>query len=380
MTSHHQDSPGPTVHHGTSNQSGTRSGIADDDIDPTVFALATTLPMSCFPIDNVQQNAHSGPIADKPNPTRSNTPHGSTSRHDIISMPSYFPNLCPGSDWVDYVGRFNLIPPMSASTVSSDWPSNWSSSEPSTDRGMSRTFGAMPQSSGVARLASADGYPNTPCDSDLLAYSIGTEEQYQLEFAWNDLIACDFGSDISQSFARNYESQLPYNVFTPGLSIDSCGSHSFKVPRAFQEPCLPTAAVSPTSTILSQQPAPPFSTNQMTPPYSPNHIDKDVDDFLNELGSTINWDDVVAPGFEGPGTNAMGITSSPYVNGGGEATMPGCAQHYSPEYEQHVDTLSQDDWEREFVGGDPTGSPSVSELLGEPNYDLRSLSSLDLDL
>lgn len=354
-------------------QSRASSEMTNEGFDPVLFALATALPMSCFPIDNVHPSARYGAPEDNRYQDRSTIHYSSTCCDSVTPFPSYLQNRCCGRCRMNAEYLFDSMPPLSASTVSSGWRSNWSSSEPATEFGIAGTFDAMPLSRSHGHFSPSQSYPTAPCNFEIFPDYLDIVAQDQPEHAWNGFASCDLGSAVPEQFGQAVEGQMPYTVISSGLSLDPFAEISHDVP---ENGLLPAAGLSPASDLVQQYTKVPPSTGLITPDYSPSHIDKEVDAFLDELAGVINWNDV-EPGDEDPEINHMDIADQ-HTNGVDDTSLLGHRQQQAQQLDQVVAADSQDIWERELLAAASEISPAFGELLDDDNHYLRSPSSLDL--
>ncbi len=350
------------------------SGIANEGLDPTMFALATILPMSCFPIDSVHPSARYGATEDDSYGLQDYADYGTTSGDDMRSLPSYDSDHCLGRYGMNDADLLDQMPPLSASTVSSDSSSNWFSSDPAPEFGFGETFDttALSPSDGVSvilgRYSSA---------ADLTVNSLGIAAREQLEYGWNAWALFNLGSAVSHQPSQPIESQSQSNALLLGFSTNSSTTFPFDMAAAFQASSSLAMAASPASELLRRQPAIPSSTELLTPENSPNHIDKEVDDFLDELANVIDWDSAEL-NIQYPETNTMDFVDPQCTNMMNPAPSPGYDQGQGQELGLHGTAYSHDSWEDESTCGDVEFSPSFTELLNEQDHRLLRLSSDDL--
>lgn len=337
------------------------------DLDPTLFALATTLPMSRFPIDDVDPSARYGPAEDTSRRIQRNACYDIMPRHHAISSPTNMPDLCPGSDWMNNED-FNSLPPLSASTSSSDWTSDWSANEPAPGFGVSCGFDAMPLSSGSIPSFLPGSYTSA---LDLFIDNFGLVAQGQLDYGWDELAPFELGLVMPKSALRGVGNQMPCSALSPGLFTNEFSGISFDTPGACQYSCLPTAPATPAAEQPPLLPGFPLPEDDLYPDRPFDNIGIEVDDFLNELGNTINWDSAVS--------SARDRTeNSDHPN---EPPGTSMARHEDQRQEPspHDSAYSQHDWEHEFLAGDPEVFPdSIEVLLGEDEDCLLNPTSLDL--
>ena len=315
------------THSVTEDQIRTPFEIADDAIDSTLFALATILPMSSFPVDNVHPSQRYGATGNRSYRVRCRAQYGSARRHNMMPFPPSSQNQFFGRHGMIDEGLCHSMPSLSASTISSGLGSNWSSSNPATDFGSTGTFDAIQVSSNQS----------APCASDFLPDSLRIMTQGRPEYAWNEFSSSIFGTDSPQQPLQPAKGHMPYDNPFSGPSLDHCAGIPFDILRTFQHASFPGANTSPGLEVLPQQNAFPLTTKYLSPQYSPNNIDREVGDFLDDLGHIIDWDKI-EPCFKDPGSSDV-----------------------------HMAVCSQDTWERGSLSGDAEVSLGFNELLDEDN-------------
>jgi hypothetical protein len=278
-----------------------RSGPASDVLDPSLFALATILPMGCFPIYNVHPSARYGDMGHKHRRGKSNALYAGMPCNGTMSFPPNIQTQFPGTYRTNNADRFDSMPPLSASTVSSDWISNWSSSEPVAGLGIFGNLDAVPLSGSHAPFAVPKSYPKSTYDPDSLANSFDIVASGQLDNARTQLASCDPTIRMPHHLIQSVESQMLFDGLSSGLSIDLCGGAPSENQSDFQNTFPPAATVSSASELL---PARLFSTGYPSPDHPPSHVDREVDSFLDELANVIDWDNI-EPRVEDPQTNRV---------------------------------------------------------------------------
>jgi hypothetical protein len=332
-----------------------RSGPVDDVLDPSLFALATILPMGCFPTHNVHPSARYGVIGHKPRPGKGNAQYAGIHCNDTMSFPQKIQTQFPGTYRINDADWLGSMPPLSASTVSSDWISNWPSSEPVAGLKISGNLDAVPLSSSYAPFAVPKTYSNSTYDPDSRVNGFNIVASGQLDNAWTRLASCDPAILVPHHLIQSVQSQMLFDGLSSGLSIDLCGGAPSEIQSDFQNTFPPAANVSSASDLL---PARPFSTGYPSPDHSPSHVDQEVDFFLDELANVIDWDNV-EPSAEDPQTNRVDSFISQQNNSMNRTPISEYGAYESLGLDVYGASYAEDFGED---GEDAEFSPSFTEL------------------
>jgi hypothetical protein len=289
MPYHYRQKHFPDASHRTgqiAEQKSRSSEMTTKGFDPALFALTTALPMSCFPIDNVHLSERYGPMKPKRNQVRSNTYHDSMCVNGTTPFPLPVEARCSCNCRMHDELIFDSIPPLSGSTISSGWRSNWPSHEHVADHGMPGTFHARRQSRGDIDFGLSESYPSVPYNAETSAGNFATVVHDQAECAWNEPASCYCGTLPHQS-VQSLNSQIPCDALSSFLPINYPADRSYD-----ENALLPAPGLFPTSSLLQHHAFISPLASRMTPEHPPGHIDQEVTDFLDKLADTINWDDI----------------------------------------------------------------------------------------
>ena len=349
------------------------SEIRTNGLDQTLFDLATTLPMSCFPNDNVHPSARYGEPENKRYRLRKNTHYGTSCCHDMVSLASHIHDPYAGSHRVNNKDLFDLLPPLSASTISSDWSSN----EPATVYGPAGRFDPMPRYGDNSYFALPTCPRSTPYNTGVFADSIDIMAQNQNESAWNDLVSVGFCSATHREDIQFIENHMPWNPVASGLSSGLSVGNRHEA-AAHQPTSYKTAAVPATSDLLPQHSVVPLSVDRLTPEYSPKHIEDQVDNFLDDLADGINWNNE-DPNLEYSETNDMCTTHPLHPSDEIAEQLPEAHQNQTEEPDQPITQPSPETWRHGLLAS-ADHFPSIWDdfLLNEHDRFPRSPSSLEL--
>jgi hypothetical protein len=319
----------------TENQLRNHLGISEESCDPSLLALAITLPMSCFPIDEVHPIARYGTFGDSCCKLRSNThprPTFSKSRH-VDPLPLYFysndtnshvhrvqkhkfggkrpsyyydphpsqirrtPNL-PSSIDTNLFSKFVLddrnlfdAPPLSASTVSSDWNLESSPTGPAFGFRIASTFDVSPMSTGEDPFLLAMSYANPLPELNFMADDFFTSSHKSLESGVDEPLPGDPSSAmLSQPFEAG-ESQSPTQSLCIEPSVDFSNANLFDTTHLLDDTSV-VAWRAPPPNQCTTPPEFPCPEAYLSPTTSPCQIDRVVDTFFDELGETVDWDSI----------------------------------------------------------------------------------------
>lgn len=348
------------------------SEVRINGLDQTLFDLATTLPMSCFPNDNVHPSARYGEPESKRYRLRKNIHYGTRCCHDMVSLASHIHDPYPGSYWVNNRDLFDVPPPLSTSTISSDW----SSSEPATVYGPAGRFDPVPRYGDDSYFALPTHPGSTSCNTGVFADSLDIMAQNENDHTWNDLVSIGFCSATHREDIQFIENHMPWSPVGPGLPSGLSASIPHEA-AAHQPTSYKAAAVPATSDLLPQHSVFPLSVDRLTPECSPNHIENQVDNFLDELADVINWNNN-EPNLEFCKTNDMHTANSGHL--GMAEQLPAAQQNQTEEPDQPIIQPSPDTWSDGLLAStDQFPSMWDDSLLNEHNRLHRSPSSLDLD-
>lgn len=381
---------------------------ANDGINPTLFALATTLPLNCFPNDDdhparrhgalnnrygVERNAHHGKVSMRcshagnlslclmsesqalrfhcaeqqelrtestSSAARTNLP----TCHDMTwpsSIQKPCPDCCKMNEGLSY-----RISPNSVSTVASA-PSNWFPDDPAVAE-----FGIFGTSDGM--LPSHDGgisplqssYPVSFTNSDFLADTVRIATQNQNEQG-RRLAPCVFGPTVHPQLVPLDDSKMPCSALLSELSVDHSGGHRSGEPVTLQQRFLPSAVLPPASELLLKLPVLSCPEAQHVLGDSSFQIGKDADNFLDELGTAMEWAKA-EPRPENPESD-MHVLDSGYGNVLSKM-LP--ARHEQDHYQHHQNAAvcSPDVWEQELRSWAANGYPAFPEPLHNLDHHL----------
>ena len=378
----------------TDHERRARLGIPNNGPDPVMYALATNLPMSRFPDDGVHSRARYGTAEPHLYPFAGTRPvngdgncfHGYGQSYiirdlavqglDTVTTPELEGNSILSAFNTDYVRYHSAnatfpyahdqffhdcavgpgdvrdaVPPLSASTASLDGSSSWSMSESAPE------IGAMPIDVGDSFLLDRTYQNVVPCDfigegahlvpHDLPEYDRNNWLRYSSSAAPVQSLATldihKLGLDTSSTY--------PIEVFH--------GDNS-NLTSAFQ--VLTDPAVYLPWTSESHTPQPVFLSADNDNANDPE-IDREINDFLDELGTSINWDNI-EPCLEDHNTIGQTNTLSPHLEM--EIDVPSIFEHdhhqSSRDLPDYVD--SPDDWSNEFLG-EGTAFTDLANVLDE---------------
>jgi hypothetical protein len=348
----------------------TPAEVASNSLDPTLFSLVTTLPMSCFPTDNVHPSAQYGLAGDNDFSISQLAPCGSTPWDDnMLFLPSTR-NQCSSSYERSEDDFFDLVPPLSASTMSSESSLNRFSDDFVEDFGSARAFHAVLLSNADTGSYLPRSCLQAPCGSDFLLKSLDSVAQDLPEYSWNELEPPNILAAGTQQQFQLDQSQMPWNPLVPETIVGSSDSISFDVPVAPEDIYLPTPMTSPESYSLLQQSA-HTSTEDPLPDYASDNVDKQVDDFLDELANVIDWESIEHT-FEAPDTAA----NSDFTKSMNHTEIPQPDQHAHDSFDLPIAAYFQEGWQYEFLG-DAELSPNFFDLLDEQNFCPLNPDNLD---
>lgn len=387
---------------------------ANDGFDPPLFALVTTLPVTCFPTDDVHPGSRYG-VADekfyaiqrnalesKTSTRRTSTrrPHGGRSicllsrdetqrshwaerqglrkestssafhtnlRSPAIMSSSYMENPCP--DWCRTdENQSNSTPPLSG-TVMSSTSSNGVLNEPAAGSGTLDSFNAKLRKNGYDDFAPQ---PTT-------APAVSASDFITDDFVWtlakdqeSEQAAGGLGAAVPQQHLSFDHSQMPRSSLLSRLPIDHPSGGQLEPPATVEEPFIPPAALSLASEWLLKRP--PFlnSGGEHVPDEIPVKSASMLARSLAEERAAIDWD-LAEPCHEGLQChihfshfqNVLSGTSIPEQCNGHPKLHPDDAEYLS--YDRELDIPSRN-------GLHSLGFP---ELLHElPPYLTESTSSV----
>ena len=294
----------------------------------------------------------------------------------MASLASHIHDPYSGSRRAKNVDLFDVLPPFSASTISSDWGSNWSSKEPATLNGPAGRADPVPQNGGNSYFASQTHSRSIPCNTGVLADGFDIMAQNQTEYDCNDLESFDLCSMMHGEDIQFLENHMPWNPVSPEPSSDLPGGNSHEA--AAYQPTSSTAATMPaTSDLLPQHSVLPPLADRLTPEYSPNHIEEQVDNFLDGLADVINWDKAELD-LEHSATKYMHANYSPSPIDEFAEQLRDTHHYQTVEPYQQTGHPSPDTWDHESLAGAVEFSSTLDDsLLNEHHYFPRSPSSLE---
>jgi hypothetical protein len=342
------------------------SEATNESFDPALFALATALPMSCFPIDNVHLSKRYGVLEQKRNRARNNTYHGSTFCGGMTPFPLDISTRGPCRRRMNDEYSFDSMPPLSASTVSSGWTSSWSSNEHITDLGIPGPFEALSRSDSDGHFGLSESYPTAPCNAEMLAGNLADVAHDQSEYAWNGLASCDAGTVLPQQFVQPVEGQM---VAYDPISSAPPTNHSAAIPQAGNA-LLPAPGLLPASSLPQHHTIIPPFRSRMTPEHSPGYVDQEVVDFLDELAGVINWNDVELRR-KLPDTDHTRTADSQRTTDCVGAPVLGHSQHQHQQPDSHVLSSSPGLWRLELQAASAEFAPSFAEFFDASPHDYR---------
>ncbi|KAF7509442.1 hypothetical protein GJ744_008005 [Endocarpon pusillum] len=314
------------------------SEIRINGLDQALFDLATTLPMSCFPNDSVHPSARYGEPESKRYRLRKKTHYGTTCCHDMVSLASHIHDPYPGSYCVNNKDLFDVPTPLSTSTISSDWSSN----EPATVYAPAGSFDPMPRYGDNSYFAVPVHLGSTSCNTGVFADSLDIMAANQNDLTWNDLGSIGFCSATHREDIQFIENHMSWNPVDPGLPSGLSARTPYEA-AAHQPTSSKAAAVPATSDPLPQHPVFPLSVDRLTPECSPNHIENQVDNFLDDLADVINWNNN-EPNLEYSSTNDMHTANSVYPSDGMAEQLPATHLDQTEEPDQPIVQPSPDTW------------------------------------
>jgi hypothetical protein len=368
-------------------------GLSRNGPDPILFALATTLPMSCFPKDDVHPSARYGTA--EPRLCRFDSVHSSNrsgnSLHTDGQMcllsqfvapgsnavqPSEFGansiscaldtnyTSCHGSNAISPYPRdqilhrcpigngdiFDTVPPLSASTASLDGSSNWSSSEPAPE------FGAVPMDGFDPRYLDNSCQKGAP--HEFLGDSVHVLCQDFPENDWNGWVTCRANA-IPQPAPSVGMQKLACDLSLPHPLDCLKGGH-------FDVQSNTATYLSSTSKPPTPQPVLPTAEGDNALDQTLHHVDNNgVDNFLDELGSTIDWDNI-EPCLEDRtiGQTNMVINLQSETSIDAASTIPNDQHHQSPDLPDYIDD-SDDDSPNHSLGEEGTSFTDLADVLDE---------------
>ncbi len=271
----------------------------------------------------------------------------------------------------------DLLPPISASTVSSDWESTWSSNEAATLNGPAGQADPVPQNGGYFDFAPQTGSRSSLCNTGVLADSLDIVGQDQTELDRNEVESFKLCSVMHGEDVQFRENHMPWNPVAPQPS--SCLSAGSAYEAAAYQPASSAAAAMPaTSDLLPQHSVHRLSADRLTPEYSPNDIEKQVDNFLDGLADVINWENANI-GLAHSAINDMHATDSPPSIDEVVEQARGTQHDQNAEPYQQTGHPSPDPRDHEFLA-EAAESPSTLDdfLLNDHTHFPRSPSSLEL--
>lgn len=350
------------------------SGNFNDGLDPTLFALATVLPMSCFPIDNVKPCERYGVPGQKSCRVSKTSRHAKSSCNYLSSTSFTAQNHYQDNYGLDDKNLFNLVPSLCASTLSADWTSNWSYGEAATCFKDPVSFGI-----GDASLVARNGYSNASLDRDYPIDGLDSLAQNRVGFARDELAPLEFAPKQGPRLVQFLEGCNPCDVFSSTLSMHGSGGEILDKSYGFRGVHLPPDIGASPLEAPPLDPALPRWTGYPSPDHSSHCVEQEVDDFLKELGDSIDWDNI-APSSDDSHDNEMATLLSRYTNDRDVDALISSRDLY-PELDldpRSTFTCSQDVSER-GIPDEATESPSeISALLEECSPYLPESSTLEL--
>lgn len=328
------------------------SEFGTNGLDHTLFDLATALPMCCFPNDDVHPSARYGEPENKRYRGRQNTHYGTRCFHDMASLASHIHDPYSGSHMASYqanhIDLFDLSPPFSASTVSSDWESNWSSKGRTTICGPAGEADPVPPSGGISYFALPTPSRNSLCNTGNFADDHDNMTRNQTELEWNDLNSFDTCSMMHGEDIQFLQDHTSWDPVAPGPSSGLSAGDSHEA-TTYQPTSYAPATVPATSILLPQHSVIPLSADRLTPEYTPRHIEKEVDDFLDGLADVINWEKADLD-LGHTAINDMHTTNSPSPSDElAEQLHDDAHQNQSVEPDQQTRHPSPDTWDHELL-------------------------------
>lgn len=380
----------------TASQTRHGSKLVHDDSNSILLALATTLPMSCFPIENVPASARYGALEGPPRIVRNNpgslkktrkvhsddhrsmflkpestrpgtemlrmdsVSHAANTGFEKCNVTSYASPEGVGGYGIGDVSVFNTASPLSTSTNSSAWISELSSTEPTSDLGTAALVHTI-------LPTSVDGsYPNMPYKSSSFTNGLNFVSDVDIGFSWNEVPQSNDDFSSSTKAFPSFENQMPALHPNPALPFAYPDRQLSQTRSPFKIPTLSPVTISRTNLSVQQ------STPQLSNDYSPTdtssiQTNKEVDDFLDDLSDMINWDAVNCP------TSNLefvqnGITNTPDANSVSRTPLPDHCNHQLQD-PSLSDTLTVDEtlWWDEFLT-QAKKSASLFQMLNE-QYD-----------
>jgi hypothetical protein len=382
-------------------------GMASDGPDPTLFALATLLPMSCFPVDSVDQNARYGTTTFQPCQRDGNAHSRKKSLKQLhaYNTPMYTNSLEPGPYSVEMrkqrkdcvssafdtdhpkchnmlsfppgvqsesSGRYHpyggdiwdAVPILSASTVCSDQTANWSSSEPANGLGIGETIDQKPLGrAGEPFFLSNRWCSNVSPTSHVFAGALDDMSDKHAEDIWNDFTSCYLDAPQPPQVFPSIVTRVPTPGFCPTFAVVQSDESVLETPTPVEVPSFPAAAVSMALDPAAKQLTIPLWEDQIIPDRAPEHIDKEVDDFPNDMGSAINWDDI-EPCLEDTTFDQIDTVNLHQADSMVERSMFGQGPHQPQECNPPGTTSSEDAWCTQMLR-DAESFASFTELLNE---------------
>lgn len=309
-----------------------RSRTLNERIDPTLLALATTLPMSCFPVENVPPSGRYGTLGDcssavrsnvhqskkprrvrgtddrclflKPNSSRQTMPDTAAEMFKMNNI-SHITKIDapmgddrtypPGNTLVECRLNDESVPSTTSQSFTSTTSSNWmplrSSIESAGDVGMTRSLDTLLSTSIDDQSLQSEVYPRMSYTSGCFTNGFGSVSDDEVELGWDDFSPYGLGFVSSLETLAPLQIQLPAPVPTTTCPIDLPDEKFDRIMTPFEERSS-TSSTSPLVNPSAQQATPALSNDRSSSNQSSNEVKKEVDNFLDELSNIINWDGV----------------------------------------------------------------------------------------
>ena len=245
----------------------------------------------------------------------------------------------------------DTVSPIPASTAL-DGISNWSSSESAPD------FGMMPPNTCEPFLLQQSNQ-TTAC-RDFLGDGVHFLCENLQEVGWHELVTCCDSAISLQPvpFLENSQSERDLSAAHP---TDYSDGGSTNISSTFDGPTDPATYSSSASTLPSWQSESSDAEDSNAIDHDFNPIDKEVDDFLDELGNTIDWDQIQHNLDDTASTQIDNDTNTQLED---DASMSSSSDGSQEEVILQDPTCSDDDWLDQFIG-EVQGFATFDQLLEE---------------